>query len=192
LLLVNLLVLLAGCAQGEPISAGAVDLELPVPAPIVAAPECTIALSVAPNIQTVAERATARLTAATGCTFTRSDDGVPVAYGAMRPVVGETACGQNVNTYDTITGVVLTEEGVTIATNYQDLVSWPAASILVHELMHALINQPGQIYDGTHADSGIFASHSEPGADVLNEVSLSYFCARAACTSFAPEQAPVL
>jgi len=178
-----------GCAYGDGerrVTTFQAEPEAAAESAIAPMPACTLELAVGPNIQTATARATARITAATGCTFTASDDGIPVSYGEMRAVDGGVACGQNANTYDE-NGIVLTEDAVTVATNYQDLVAWSASSILVHELMHALINQPGQNFDTSHAASGIFAAHTEPGGDVLNADSLSYFCARAACTDFAPE-----
>lgn len=127
-----------------------------------------------------------RLTAATGCTFTRTDAGIPVHLAIIGESDGNVACG--ISYFAHPDGTIIERGDVFISSTFWRDCDYPVDSIVAHELMHELINRPGAAYDGSHAPSGVFQLYEAPGADVLNDETLSYFCARAQCQTFNPEQ----
>ncbi len=136
------------------------------------------------RLRVEAVAAAARILDASGIEVRVADGGVPVFDRVSVADDGHRLCGG--------TAVSYYEDGEVFGLEYIEVdVAWDHCTSpqysLIHEMIHALMNVPGEKYvRNEHAQSGVF-SETDGASPLLNEDSLSALCSYAACTKFKPE-----
>ncbi len=151
-----LALILAGCASAAP-----------------TAPATTSFTTADPELASVLQEATDRMSAATGREdIALSEDGIRVTLRDEVLLFGKPVCAATFKQGDTTF--------IDVARNPPAGYCMPRTATILHEMIHAL--SP----DAEHTDTGLFRQHAG-NAWTLDEASLSRLCEGFECHAFQPE-----
>jgi hypothetical protein len=142
---------------------------------------CSATISPTPELQSAAESASRRLAAATGCELRVAPGGVPLVMGSLPGMCGGTRAvvGHESRLIHRVVSIVVDRSESDCA---------DVDSVVLHEAIHLLLDEPGTPQVTEHAASGVFTVHLLDGGVLLDASSLNLLCSHATCSRFVPEQ----
>jgi hypothetical protein len=152
-----------------------------------------LAFAPAPELAEAASLAVARITAASGIVLSISESGIPIvnswAWVPDKPGGKKhRVCGATPIMFYADTGIVDSVSAISVDAGWSSECS-SVEHIVLHEMIHAIVNVPGLQIVNEHAASGVFYPDSA-GSDLLNADSLELLCSHVSCSKFEPEEEP--